>query len=201
MENINPKGKKKQNLAMVIINDRCIGCDACYVSCKTDWEVPPVKEAYRTKVFNVEDINNQGKPTINFLPVLCNHCDNPPCVHVCPTGASFKRSDDGIVLVDPKMCIGCKACMIACPYDARYYDEQKQTVDKCTFCLPRLSTGLEPACVNTCVGGARNFGDISDENSEVSKLLKNATSIQRLKESDGTLPNVYYITINDEENR
>lgn len=194
---VNKKGKKYQNLAMVIIADRCIGCDACYVSCKTEWDLPVGKEAYRTKVWNIEGQDYLGNPTVNFLPVLCNHCDNPPCVHVCPTGASFKRQEDGIVLVDPDMCIGCKACMIACPYDARYYDEQRKTVDKCTFCLPRLNDGLEPACVNTCVGGARNFGDISDPNSRVSKLLKNATSINRLKESDGTLPNVYYITINE----
>jgi tetrathionate reductase subunit B len=194
---VNQKLNKNQNLAMVIIGDRCIDCDACYVACKTEWEIPALQGAYRTKVWQVEGENNLGEPTINFLPVLCNHCKNPPCVTVCPTGASFKRSQDGIVLVDPDMCIGCKACMIACPYDARYYDEQKKSVDKCTFCLPRLNNGLEPACVVTCVGGSRNFGDISDPTSSVSKLLKNATSITRLKEDEGTLPNVYYITINE----
>jgi len=194
---VNQKLNKNQNLAMVIIGDRCIGCDACYVACKTDWEVPALKEAYRTKVWEIEGEDNLGNPTINFLPVLCNHCENAPCVTVCPTGASFKRKEDGIVLVDSDMCIGCKACMIACPYDARYYDEQKKSVDKCTFCLPRLNNGLEPACVVTCVGGSRNFGDISDPESGVAKLLESATSISRLKEDEGTLPNVYYITINE----
>ncbi len=197
MNIVNKIGKKNQNLAMVIIGDRCIGCDACYVACKTDWNVPALKEAYRTKIWGVEEEDNEGKPKISFLPVLCNHCEHPPCVTVCPTGASFKRSEDGIVLVDPAMCIGCKACMVACPYDARYYDEQKSAVDKCTFCLPRLSNGLEPACVNTCVGGSRNFGDLNDPQSSVAKLIKNATSITRLKEDQGTLPNVYYITINE----
>ncbi len=196
MNNINKTNKKEQNLAMVIIGDRCIGCDACYVACKTDWDVPALKEAYRTKVWEVEAENQYGAPTIEFLPTLCNHCDNAPCVDVCPTGASFKRDEDGIVLVEPDMCIGCKACMIACPYDARYYDESAHTVDKCTFCLPRISNGLDPACVTTCVGESRNFGDINDPNSNVSKLLKDATSIMRLKEDEGTLPNVYYININ-----
>ncbi|WP_331774840.1 4Fe-4S dicluster domain-containing protein [Sulfurospirillum sp. 1612] len=196
MSIINKKGNKNQNLAMVIVGDRCIGCDACYAACKTDWDVLPVKEAYRTKVWDIEGEDNFGNPTIRFLPVLCNHCDNPPCVDVCPTGASFKRDEDGIVLVNSDMCIGCKACMVACPYDARYYDETKASVDKCTFCLPRLNNGLEPACVVTCVGESRNFGDLNDPDSNVAKMMKNATSITRLKEDKGTLPNVYYITIN-----
>jgi len=188
--------KKEKNLAMVIVGDRCIGCDACYVSCKTDWDVPAMKEAFRTKVFEVEGEDVNGNPTIGFLPTLCNHCDNAPCVDVCPTGASFKRDEDGIVLVEPDMCIGCKACMVACPYDARYYNEEEQTVDKCTFCLPRISNGLDPACVTTCVGESRNFGDLNDENSNVSKMLKDATGVFKLKEDEGTSPNVYYVTLN-----
>jgi len=94
------------------------------------------------------------------------------------------------------MCIGCKACMVACPYDARYYNEEEQTVDKCTFCLPRTSMGLDPACVTTCVGESRNFGDLNDKNSNVSKMLKDATSVYKLKEDEGTSPNVYYVTLN-----
>jgi tetrathionate reductase subunit B len=188
--------KKEKNLAMIIVGDRCIGCDACHVACKTEWDVPALKESFRTKVFEVEDEDQFGKPTIGFLPTLCNHCDNAACVDVCPTGASFKRTEDGIVLVDPDMCIGCKACMIACPYNARYYDEHRKTVDKCTFCLPRTSNGLDPACATTCVGDSRNFGDLNDPESKVTKMMKDATSVHRLKEDEGTLPNVYYITLN-----
>lgn len=190
--------KKEKNLAMVIVTDRCIGCDACYVACKVNWEVPALKESYRTRVFEIEDEDHYGNPTVSFLPVLCNHCDNAPCVDVCPTGASFKRTSDGIVLVEPDLCIGCKACMVACPYNARYVKEVdgKTIIDKCTFCAPRLEVGLEPGCVNTCVGESRNFGDLNDPESKVSKLIKDATSVKRLKESDGVKPNVYYVTLN-----
>lgn len=188
--------KKDKNLAMVIVADRCIGCDACYVACKTEWSLAHMEEAYRTKVFEVEDTDRFGVPNVRFLPVLCNHCDNAPCVSVCPTGSSFKREEDGIVLVDPDLCIGCKACMVACPYNARYYDEESHTVDKCTFCFPRIATGLQPACVTTCVGESRNFGDLNDPESKVSKLMKEAKTITRLKESEGAQPNVYYITLN-----
>lgn len=191
------KTPKEHNWAMVIITNRCIGCDACYVACKSEWDVSPFSEAYRTKVFEVEESGIDGKPSVKFLPVLCNHCENAPCVSVCPTESSYKREEDGVVLVDPDLCIGCKACMVACPYNARYYDEEKKSVDKCTFCLPRIQKGLAPACVRTCVGRSRNFGDLNDPNSTVSKILREATSIRRLKEQSGLEPNVYYVTMNN----
>lgn len=192
---INKKGRKEKNLAMVIIPNRCVGCGACYVACKTEWEVPASDTAYRTKVFEVEKINRFKDVSIKFLPTLCNQCEQPPCVNVCPVGATYKRNKDGIVVVDTDACIGCQMCISACPYNARYYNEEKSIVDKCNFCLPRISNGLEPACVRTCVGKARIFGDIDDPNSEVSKVLKEAKVIKRLNECDGLNPNVYYVTL------
>jgi|YelNatPaOPRAMG01_1025707.scaffolds.fasta_scaffold01639_9 tetrathionate reductase subunit B len=185
--------KKEKNYAMVIVQDRCVDCKACEVACKAMWEVPDGKLNYRTKVLDIDKVEN-GERKMVFIPILCNQCDNPPCVRVCPTSASYKRKSDGIVLVTPNMCIGCKTCMEACPYDARYYNEELGAVDKCTFCLPRLESGLEPACVQTCVGGSRNFGDLNDPNSIVSKLLKEATNYWVLKPEDGTFPNDFYIS-------
>ncbi len=189
------KKERKHRYAMVIVQDRCIGCMACYAACKDEWNIPIGKEAYRTEVLEIESKTVDNKPKVTFLPILCNQCDNPPCVEVCPTGASYKREEDGIVLVQPSMCIGCKACIEACPYNARYYNEEKTAVDKCTFCLPRISNGLEPACVATCVGGSRNFGDLNDKNSKVNKLLKDAKKVWVLQEDKGTLPNVYYVSL------
>ncbi len=186
----------KEKYGFVIVLDRCIGCMACVAACNTEWRIPMGKENWRTDVLKIED-HVRGIPKVTYLPVLCNQCGNPPCVEVCPTGASYKREKDGIVLVNTDMCIGCKACMVACPYDARYYNEAIGAVDKCTWCLPRISNKLEPACVDTCVGESRNFGDLNDSESKVSKLLKNATKVWKLQEEKGTRPEVNYIMINE----
>ena len=188
---------EKKKYGFVIVLDRCIGCMACYAACKTEWEISINPEYWRTKVLNIEDHKPDGTPKITYLPILCNQCSNPYCVDVCPTGASYKREEDGIVLVVPDKCIGCKACIEACPYDARFYDEDLHAVNKCTWCLPRINNGLEPACVNTCVGEARNFGRLDDPDSLVSKLLRDAKRVWKLKENEGTEPNVYYVTLNE----
>jgi len=122
---------------------------------------------------------------------LCNHCEDAPCEKVCPVEATW-RADDGTILVDYDRCIGCKYCMAACPYEARYVNPITHTADKCTFCYHRVEEGLQPACVATCVSGARVFGDLNDPTSEVHKLvaLKNT---QVLKPEMGTGPQVYYI--------
>ncbi|MGE4546183.1 MAG: 4Fe-4S dicluster domain-containing protein [Desulfurella sp.] len=187
----NGRPKKTHNYAMVIVQDRCIGCKACEVACKNTWHIPKNPQDYRTNVLYIGKAQSDSYK-MNWLPILCNQCDNPPCVWVCPTGASYKRSSDGIVLVDFNKCIGCKACMEACPYDARYYNEELSSVDKCTFCLPRLDKDLLPACVEACPMHARNFGDLNKTDSIVSQILKEATSYHVLKQQDGTLPNVYY---------
>jgi len=142
-----------------------------------------------------------------LFPVLCNHCDNPPCVRVCPTQATYKRPD-GIVMMDFHRCIGCRFCMAACPYGSRsfnfgdprpyvaqtnpeYPTRTKGVVEKCTFCVERLAKGLRPACVEAS-NGALIFGDLADPNSEVRQLLKERYSIQR-KTALGTHPSVYYL--------
>ena len=199
MEKENNLQHYDHHYAMVIVTDRCLGCMACYAACKYGWDVPEGKENYRTKVLDIESTLPDGTPALSFLPMLCNHCNDAPCIDVCPTGASHRLKGTDIVVVDPDMCIGCKACMQACPYGARYFDKKKSAVDKCTFCIPRVSNGLEPFCVRTCVGRSRNFGDLNDPESDVSQLLKQAKEIRVLKPAQGTKPNVYYVTLSEKK--
>ncbi|MBT3305007.1 MAG: 4Fe-4S dicluster domain-containing protein [Alphaproteobacteria bacterium] len=181
--------KQKRRYGMVIDVRKCIGCHACTVACKSEFDVP--LGVNRTWVEYVEkgEYPNVGR---SFLPRLCNHCSEPPCVTVCPTNATYKREQDGIVVVDNGLCIGCKYCIHACPYDARFLNPVTNVADKCDFCIHRVSQGLAPSCVNTCVGGARVFGDLADPDSNISKLIaKNRVTV--LRREMGTQPNVYYI--------
>jgi len=171
--------------AMVVDLRKCIGCHSCESACRDENNVP--QGAYRTKVHSF--LNRDGK--LKFFPRLCMHCDNAPCVNVCPTKASYRR-EDGVLLIDYKKCIGCKYCMVACPYDARYINFSRKTADKCTFCSHRVDKGLKPACVDICPPKARVFGDLNDPKSKVSQLLaKNDVNI--LKPELKTSPKVYYI--------
>jgi len=179
----------KPNYGMLIDLRKCTGCHACSVACKAEFDVP--LGATRSWVEYVEkgDFPNVRR---SFLPRLCNHCSKPQCVDVCPTGATWKRAEDGIVVVDPDICIGCKYCIQACPYDARFINPVTGSADKCDFCLHRVSKGLEPSCVNTCIGRARVFGDLNDPKSEISKAIaKNPVTV--LRPEMGTEPNVFYI--------
>jgi Fe-S-cluster-containing dehydrogenase component len=117
-------------------------------------------------------------------------CSNPPCVRVCPTGASY-IDDNGIVQINPDDCIGCRYCVQACPYDARYYHEESGTVDKCNFCTHRVARGLEPACVVTCPTKVRVFGDLMDPDSEITRLLDTRRTEVPKREA-GTSPNIFY---------
>jgi molybdopterin-containing oxidoreductase family iron-sulfur binding subunit len=201
---------------MVIDLKRCTGCFGCVVACKAEHHTPP-------KVFWAKVLRNEtGKyPNSNRqpIPVICMHCKEPECENVCPTGATAKR-EDGIVVVDHEKCVGCRYCVVACPYGARYFvdkwkdyftgkdepsskyaeyskkkwmeDSDKGVVSKCTFCVERVEKGLLPACVLACPAEARTFGDLDDPNGEVSKLIKMRHGF-RLKEELGTDPCVYYL--------
>ena len=184
-----PKGVPRYG--MLIDLRRCYGCHACTVACKAEFDVP--LGATRSWV---EYVEKGTYPDVrrSFLPRLCNHCNHPPCVSVCPTGATWKREEDGIVVVDPDLCIGCKYCIQACPYDARFLNPVTGTADKCDFCLHRVSKGVEPACVEACPAGARIFGDLNDPNSEISKLIA-SNPVTVLRPGQGTEPNVFYIDL------
>ena len=175
--------------AMVIDTRRCISCMACVVACKAENDVAPAH--FRTRIR--EEISGTFPDLrAETRSELCNHCDNPPCVYNCPTRASYKNEATGMVLLHKNKCIGCKACIAACPYDARYVDPVKGVVDKCTFCDHRIAAGKQPACVATCVGGSRVFGDLDNPNSSVSILLRQHPS-EVLLAGAGTEPRVFYI--------
>lgn len=186
----------KKRYAMVIDLRRCIGCDACMVACKAEFDVP--LGVFRTWV-PYKVVGTYPNVKKQFLPRLCNHCDDPPCVRACPVEATFKVEDGGFVLQRYERCIGCKACMASCPYNARFmlpkhrtYTDITSVVDKCTFCHHRVTQGLVPACVQTCIGRSRVFGDINDPKSEVSYLVSHLPT-QVLRPEQGTKPHVFYI--------
>jgi len=126
-----------------------------------------------------------------FIPKICNHCEHPPCVQVCPVGATFK-AEDGAVLIDHEYCIGCRYCVQACPYGARYYNEEQGTSDKCTWCYHRITKGLKPACVEVCPTGTRIFGDLNEPDSQINQFIRN-NPVQVLKPETGNSPMCFYI--------
>jgi Fe-S-cluster-containing dehydrogenase component len=185
-----PNREPETKLGLVIDLDICVGCHACAVNCKewnagghsaplTDYEPygadPSGVWFNRIHSFEVLSENGDGR-TVHF-PKSCLHCEDAPCVTVCPTGASYKREEDGIVLVNADTCIGCKLCSWACPYGAREYDTDQGVMKKCTLCIDKIyNENLDvesrvPACVSTCPAGARHFGDLGDPASEVSRLV------------------------------
>lgn len=190
---------RKPHYAFVIDIGRCIDCRACLVACSVENQVP----MNHTRIW-VNDLGVQGQfPDLkrHFVPYNCMHCDNPPCTEVCVSGATYKDPQSGLVLVDQEACIGCGFCVDACPYQVRYLDEKRGVVDKCNACQQRLEVGLQPACVSTCLGKSRLFGDLNDPDSEASIALKSARSIVRLdyeKNGHDPDPNIYYINVPEE---
>lgn len=196
--------------AMAIDLKRCVGCQSCVIACKAENGTPP--GVFWMRVLEREEGTYPLARRV-FTPVRCNHCANAPCEQICPTGATHQRSD-GIVMVDYAKCIGCGACMIACPYQVRYrwdggngyygdgltpYEEvayakfQEGTVQKCHFCYHRLDQGLAPACVQTCPTGALLYGDLEDEESPIHQALR-SRQYRRPREELGTEPALYYLT-------
>jgi tetrathionate reductase subunit B len=131
-----------------------------------------------------------------FVPKLCNQCENPACVQVCPVGATF-QTKDGVVLIDEKHCIGCRYCVQACPYGVRYFNEEKGVPDKCNWCYHRITKGLQPACVDACPVGARVFGNTLDKQSPISLFIRN-NRVQVLRPESGNSPRVFYVGIDKE---
>ncbi|MGA9598016.1 MAG: 4Fe-4S dicluster domain-containing protein [Acidimicrobiia bacterium] len=211
----------QRHWAMVIDLRKCVGCQACTVSCVAENKLPP-GVVYRP-VLETE-LGTFPNVTRRFMPRPCLQCEEPPCVPVCPVEATWQR-EDGIIEIDYNQCIGCRYCITACPYSARTFDtghtyteDSPQQMDyellpnfeygkewpredddspignarKCTFCLHRLEQGLLPACVTTCIGTANYFGDINDPDSLVAEMAALPNAI-RLKEELGTKPSVYYL--------
>ncbi|QIE57199.1 4Fe-4S dicluster domain-containing protein [Pikeienuella piscinae] len=177
-------------LGLVIDLDTCVGCHACVVSCK-EWNTggygAPLSEqnpygagtigTFLNRIHTFELKGESGPAQVTHFPKSCLHCEDAPCVTVCPTGASYKRVEDGIVLVNEDACIGCGLCAWACPYGAREMDAAAGVMKKCTLCVDRIynenipEVDRVPSCVRTCPAGARHFGDLGDAESDVSKLV------------------------------
>jgi Fe-S-cluster-containing dehydrogenase component len=191
---------------------RCIGCLRCVEACKTENGVEQDAHHFRTwverYVYLEGEERAQGEYRFDnrykdanvtkafFVPKICNHCEHPSCVQVCPVGATF-RTKDGVVLIDKEYCIGCEYCVQACPYGARFFDKETRTSDKCTWCYHRITKGLQPACVEVCPVEARIFGDLNDPSSTINEFVHN-NRVQVLKPETGNAPACFYVGIDKE---
>ncbi len=167
--------------------DRCTGCGACMIACKAENDVPP-------GVFRIwlKEIEAGRHPNVRrlVLPLLCNMCLKPACVQVCPTKATFQLPD-GLVVVNPHICIGCRYCMAACPYGVRYMNPNTGHVEKCHYCMHRLERGMHPACMEACPTAALVFGNLNDPDDPASVMVERHPT-QVLKPEFGTVPSGFY---------
>ncbi len=174
---------------MVIDTTKCVGCMDCVVACKTENDVP---DGF-CRDWIVEEVKGRMPDlSMEIRSERCNMCDDPPCVYCCPTGASHVEDFGQLVQIDADKCIGCKACLAACPYGARYTHPDGYA-DKCTFCVHRLKEGKRPACVSVCPTHCMYFGDLDDANSEVNRLL-NARPHKSVLDEAGTRPRIFFLT-------
>ena len=193
---------------MIIDIDKCIGCGNCVRACSRENGVPD--GYFRTWVERYQVTEDRDHPTVEspngaingfpplaredvksfFVPKLCNHCVDSPCTQVCPVGATF-ISPDGVVLIDPEYCLGCRYCIQACPYGCRYFHPGKEVADKCTLCYHRITKGLTTACCESCPTGARQLVDLKNPRDPVHEFLRN-NKVQVLKPQMATQPKVFY---------
>ncbi len=179
--------------SMIIRQSLCIDCEKCVEACNSTNHVPDY--GYRTRILTKRYKGKLDKQ-VEFIPVLCNHCNDAPCVRACPTKATYKDRITGIVRMESKKCIGCKTCMLACPYDARYFSPERRAVDKCDFCWEeRLSKGEKlTGCSAACPTGARTFGNLTDPENIVYKLVHQLEEqVWVLRPADDTKPNIFYM--------
>jgi Fe-S-cluster-containing dehydrogenase component len=172
--------------ALIIDTTKCVGCGACTEACTIRNNLPE-ETSYIHILAKGEGADRW------FIPIQCQHCAKPPCAQVCPTRATY-RSDDGVVLINEKLCVGCKYCEVACPYQARTFDEERGVADKCWLCLDRVQSGAMPACVDACVLGARLFGRQDDPDSEVAQLIASGQA-KPLHPEFGTQPSILYYIV------
>ena len=198
-----PPSKSKpgrKRYAMVVDLRRCTGCNACTASCKVAYDVPLGE--WRIWVMETE-VGQFPNTKHHVMPRLCNHCDQPSCIRNCPVKATY-RHPDGFILQRYNRCIGCRTCMVACPYNARHFLPEyrhdgrnpRNVADKCDFCIVRVTRGLAPICVASCTGGALIFGDLNDPQSEVARMVRDNKTFT-LRPEMGNAPQVYYIGLNE----
>lgn len=215
--------ESKVRWAFLVDTNKCVGCGLCVSACKQENEIPYDAPVTRTWVeryvitkdgqthidspmggrdgfiddkIRDEEIDPDDINKAFFVPKLCNQCENPACVQVCPVGATYQTSD-GVVLIDRDWCIGCGYCIMACPYGVRFFHPEKKVADKCNFCYHRISKGMQPACVECCSFGARRIANLNDPDDPVANIIK-TERVSVLKDEYGTKPHVFYLGLDAE---